>query len=174
MAANDGREIGVFLYSHHANVKCDERDSVATPTVGTWQRDRESECDFRIESKRRCLIEGVEDLVAVSYYYGVPKTTGTACTTRTTGDPPSDLHTSGNVALQQQPLWGCFNPFAGGGWFCQYKMMQKTWKITETLANGYSSESTPQELSNEYQHDSVWMVIKNLFDCSLDKSSLSI
>ena len=32
----------------------------------------------------------------------------------------------------------------------------------ETLANGYSSESTPQELSNEYQHDWVWMVIKNL------------
>ena len=32
----------------------------------------------------------------------------------------------------------------------------------ETLANGYSSESTPRELSNEYQHDWVWMVIKNL------------
>ena len=32
----------------------------------------------------------------------------------------------------------------------------------ETLANGYSSESTPRELSNEYQHDWVGMVIKNL------------
>ena len=32
-------------------------------------------------------------------------------------------------------------------------MMQKTWKITETLANGYSSESTKPELFNEYQHD---------------------
>ena len=32
----------------------------------------------------------------------------------------------------------------------------------ETLANGYSSESTPRELSNEYQHEWVWMVIKNL------------
>ena len=28
-------------------------------------------------------------------------------------------------------------------------------KNTETLANGYSSESTQQELSNEYQHDRV-------------------
>ena len=34
--------------------------------------------------------------------------------------------------------------------------------MIETLANGYSSESTPRELSNEYQHDWVWMVIKNL------------
>ena len=30
---------------------------------------------------------------------------------------------------------------------------EKSWKITETLANGYSAESTKQELSNEYQHD---------------------
>ena len=35
------------------------------------------------------------------------------------------------------------------------KIMQKTGKMTETLANGYSSESTQQELSNEYQHDMV-------------------
>ena len=40
--------------------------------------------------------------------------------------------------------------------------MQKPRKITETLANGYSSESTRGELSNEYQHDKVWMVFKNL------------
>ena len=41
-------------------------------------------------------------------------------------------------------------------------MMQKTLKMTETLANGYSSESTQQELSNEYQHDRVQMIFKNL------------
>ena len=35
------------------------------------------------------------------------------------------------------------------------KWCKKTWKMTETLANGYSSESTHQELSNEYQHDRV-------------------
>ena len=35
--------------------------------------------------------------------------------------------------------------------------------MTETLANGYSSESTRQELSNEYQFDRV-----------LEESSLSI
>ena len=40
------------------------------------------------------------------------------------------------------------SPYAAGG---QYKMMHKTWKMTETLANGYSYESTRQELSNEYQ-----------------------
>ena len=34
--------------------------------------------------------------------------------------------------------------------------------FTETLANGCLSESTYQELSNEYQYDRVWMVIRNL------------
>ena len=34
--------------------------------------------------------------------------------------------------------------------------------MTETLANGYSYESAQRELSNEYQHDRVQMVIKNL------------
>ena len=38
--------------------------------------------------------------------------------------------------------------------------MQKTRKITGTLANGYSSESTPRELSNEYQDDRVSMVFQ--------------
>ena len=37
----------------------------------------------------------------------------------------------------------------------------KTWKMTETLPNGYSSESAQQELSNEYQHDRVKMVFQN-------------
>ena len=39
---------------------------------------------------------------------------------------------------------------------------EKSQKITETLAYGYSSESTQRELSNEYQHDRVLMVFKNL------------
>ena len=34
--------------------------------------------------------------------------------------------------------------------------------MTETLANGYSSDSTQRDLSNEYQHDMVWMFFKNL------------
>ena len=46
--------------------------------------------------------------------------------------------------------------------FGHCKMMQKTWKLTETLAHVYSCESTPWKLSNEYQHDSVKMVFKNL------------
>ena len=36
----------------------------------------------------------------------------------------------------------------------------KTRKMTETLAHGYSSESTQQELSIEYQHDMVEMNTK--------------
>ena len=46
--------------------------------------------------------------------------------------------------------------------FSMYKMMQKNLKIAETLAYGYSSESTRRELSNEYQHDRFLMVFKNL------------
>ena len=41
-----------------------------------------------------------------------------------------------------------------------------------TLANGYSSESAQRELSNEYQHDRVSMLFKNL--CAFDENSLSI
>ena len=40
-------------------------------------------------------------------------------------------------------------------------------KKTEPLANGYSFESAPRELSNEYQHDRVWMVFKNICICVL-------
>ena len=35
------------------------------------------------------------------------------------------------------------------------KWCKKPEKMTETLADGYSSESTQQELSNEYQYDRV-------------------
>ena len=52
--------------------------------------------------------------------------------------------------------------------------MQKSWNITETLANGYSSESTHQELSKEYQHDGLNSFQKSLCSCALDESSLSI
>ena len=34
--------------------------------------------------------------------------------------------------------------------------------MTDTLANGYSSESTQREPSNEYQYDRVKMVFKNI------------
>ena len=40
--------------------------------------------------------------------------------------------------------------------------MQKTWKATETLAQGNSSEYTERELSNEYQHDRVEMIFSAL------------
>ena len=35
----------------------------------------------------------------------------------------------------------------------------KKQKSIETLANGYPSESTQQELSNEYEHDFVRMIL---------------
>ena len=44
---------------------------------------------------------------------------------------------------------------AAGSQIDQYKIMQKTLKMTETLAIGYSSGSARRELSNEYQHDRV-------------------
>ena len=47
---------------------------------------------------------------------------------------------------------GTVNPYAAGGQFGQYYMMQKT---IETMAHGYSSESTYRELSNEYQYARV-------------------
>ena len=34
--------------------------------------------------------------------------------------------------------------------------------MIETLANGYSSESSQRELSNEYQHDRVLMIFKKI------------
>ena len=52
----------------------------------------------------------------------------------------------------------------------------KKLKMTETLARGYSSESTQWEHFNENQHDSaVYMVIKNSsHHCALDESSIGI
>ena len=46
--------------------------------------------------------------------------------------------------------------------------------MTETLAHGYSSESTQQNISNEYQHDRVEGFQKSLGPCALDESGLSI
>ena len=48
-------------------------------------------------------------------------------------------------------------------------MMQKTWKMAENLANGYSYEGAKWEPSNEYKHDRVYF-----HPCALDESSLSI
>ena len=39
--------------------------------------------------------------------------------------------------------------------FANKKLGKKVEKRLKNLANGYSSESTQGELSNEYQHDSV-------------------
>ena len=45
--------------------------------------------------------------------------------------------------------------YAAGGKFGQCKIMQKSFKMTETLANGYLPESAQRELSNEYQNGRV-------------------
>ena len=65
----------------------------------------------------------------------------------------STIYFTSNLGIQ-------INPYAADGYFGQYNMIQKNWKMIETLANGYSSESTQQELSNEYQHDRVSMVFQ--------------
>ena len=41
------------------------------------------------------------------------------------------------------------------------KCCKKLKRMTQTLVNGYSSDSTQQELSNENQHDRIQMVIHN-------------
>ena len=46
-------------------------------------------------------------------------------------------------------------------------MMQKTWKMIETLPHGYSSVSNRWELSNKYQHDKVfvfWAIIASALE----------
>ena len=71
-----------------------------------------------------------------------------------TGMPPSGKAAAGPAATEAETntkmlIEVSFNHYAAG----QNKIMQKTW--TETLANGYSSENTQQDLSNEYQYDRV-------------------
>ena len=52
---------------------------------------------------------------------------------------------------------------------------EKSWKMTETMAYGYSSESTQQELSNEYQHNKGLNGFQNfLLFSPMDESSLSM
>ena len=46
--------------------------------------------------------------------------------------------------------------------FANTKLCKNPEKPLKPLANGYSSESAQQELSNEYQHDRVLMFLKNL------------
>ena len=41
-------------------------------------------------------------------------------------------------------------------------LCKKNRKMNENLAHGYSSESTQWELSNEYQHDRVWMFFEKV------------
>ena len=60
-------------------------------------------------------------------------------------------------------------------YFANTKWCKKAWKITETLAYGYSSESARWELSNEYKHNKVKKLFqKYVHPCALDKGSLSI
>ena len=49
----------------------------------------------------------------------------------------------------------------------------KKLKMTETLAHGYSSESTQRD-SSEYQHDRVKMVFKIFISFCLDESSINV
>ena len=46
--------------------------------------------------------------------------------------------------------------------------------MTQTLAHGYSSQSTLREIFNEYPHDRVLMIFRSLCALVFDESSLSI
>ena len=46
--------------------------------------------------------------------------------------------------------------------FVNTKWCKKTFKMTEILAHGHSSDSTQRELSNENQHDRVQMIFQIL------------
>ena len=50
-------------------------------------------------------------------------------------------------------------------------MMQKNFKMTETLGDGYSSESTRRGPSDEYQHDVFQKSLHELLTYSLDDQS---
>ena len=54
------------------------------------------------------------------------------------------------------------NHFAADGYIGQHEIMTKSWEINETMANGYSSDSAQEELSNEYQ-DNMIKKISNIF-----------
>ena len=49
----------------------------------------------------------------------------------------------------------------------------KNMKISETVSNGYSSESTQRELSNEYQHDRVWKITSALEELTICVQSIN-
>ena len=53
------------------------------------------------------------------------------------------------------------NPFTFGGWLGQTKWCENAEK-NETLAHWYSSNSTQKELSDEYPHDRLQTVFKNV------------
>ena len=59
------------------------------------------------------------------------------------------------LLLKSRKELNSINSYAAGGYFYQYKMMQKSWKMTETLTYGYSYVNSQRELSTEYQHDKV-------------------
>ena len=51
------------------------------------------------------------------------------------------------------------NPYAAGNLnLTNTNLCKKCWKMTETLANRYSSESTQRELYNKYQHNRVKII----------------
>ena len=53
--------------------------------------------------------------------------------------------------------------------------MTNNWEMTETLAHGYSPESTQQELSYDYLHNVVKVIfIFFLQSCAMDLGNLSI
>ena len=79
--------------------------------------------------------------------------------------------------IDQTPMGLLYiNPYNAGGVFGQYKMAQKSWKITETLAYGYSFETTYP--AKAVQWIPTWQgwdgLRKSLHPFASDESSRSI
>ena len=70
--------------------------------------------------------------------------------------------TMGCKIKQKSVTKGCMhlNPYASDGRVGLHKMVKKTCKMIETLACGYSSESTQRDQTNGLQHDMVSMISK--------------
>ena len=62
-------------------------------------------------------------------------------------------------------IYICLSPYAVTANLVDTNCSKKPVKIPGTLSNWHSSESTHRELSNEYQHDRVWMVFDKI--CNL-------
>ena len=104
----------------------------------------------------RDTLKPYNEKLLVSYNHLLPKTTSAS-----------------SVSMLFQHVW-LVNPYAAGGLFGQYKMMQKTWKIIETLAYGYLCTYLRVLIESFPIWQGLDVFQKSLHPCDMDENSLSI